>query len=197
MNPVKDYFDSIAPNWDSCQPDKNKIIRSLIDEIGIKKGDSILDLACGTGTITGILHEFSDYSVFGLDLSPKMIEIAKEKYEGQEWAHFEAGDFLTWENEKKFDVIVLYNAYPHFKDPVLLSECFSKHLKEGGKFAIIHSLGRKELDAHHANVPQQVSRSLSSPEEEANYFENNFTIFIQKEGEHFYLLAGSKSSSNK
>ena len=196
MNPVKDYFDSIAPNWDSCQPDKNKIITSLIDKIGIKKGDAILDLACGTGTITGILHGFSEANVYGLDLSPKMIEIAKEKYVGQDWAYFEAGDFLTWENEMKFDVIVLYNAYPHFKDPSLLGECLFKHLNEGGKFAIIHSLGRKELDLHHANVPHEVSRSLSSPKEEAKCFENNFTVFMQEEGEHFYLLAGTKSSSN-
>ena len=197
MNEVRDYFDSIAPNWDSNQPDKNKIIRSLIDKIGVKKGDAILDLACGTGTITGILHEFSSQEVYGLDLSPKMIEIARQKYQGQDWAYFESGDFLTWENERKFDLIVLYNAYPHFKDPSLLSECFYKHLNEGGKFAIIHSLGRKELDMHHANVPHEVSRSLSSPKEEAKYFEKNFTISIQEEGEHFYLLAGFKSSSSK
>ena len=196
MNPVKDYFDSIAPSWDSNQPDKNKIIRSLIDKILIKKGDSILDLACGTGTITGLLHEFSESPVYGLDLSPKMIEIAKEKYKGQDWAYFEAGDFLAWKNEKKFDVIVLYNAYPHFKDPSLLSDCFYKHLNEGGKFAIVHSLGREELDMHHANVPHNVSRSLSSSEDEAKYFEKNFTIFKQEEGEHFYLLVGSKLSSS-
>ncbi len=197
MNPVKDYFDSIAANWDSCQPEKNKIIRSLIDEIGIEKGDEVLDLACGTGTITELLHELSGQAVYGLDLSPKMIELAKEKYKGHDWAYFEAGDFLTWENEKKFDVIVLYNAYPHFKDPALLSECFSRHLKEGGKFAIIHSLGREELDMHHSSVPHQVSRSLSSPREEARYFENNFSIFRQEEGKHFYLLLGSKPSSSK
>lgn len=196
MNLVKDYFDSIAPNWDSNQPDKNEIIRSLIDKISIQKGDLILDLACGTGTITGLLHEFSEERVCGLDLSPKMIEIAKTKFKGKDWAYFEAGDFLAWESERKFDVIVLYNAYPHFKDPSLLNECFSKHLNEGGKFAIVHSLGRKELDAHHANVPQQVSRSLSSPKDEAKHFEKNFRILIQDEGEHFYLLAGSKLDSS-
>ncbi len=196
MNPVKDYFDSIAQNWDSCQPDKKEIIRSLIDKIPIKKGDLVLDLACGTGTITGLLHEFSSQTVYGLDLSPKMIEIARQKYKGQDWANFEDGDFLTWDKGKKFNVIVLYNAYPHFQNPSLLSDCFSRHLKEGGKFAILHSLGRKELDMHHSNVPQQISRSLSYPKDEARYFEKNFRISLQEEGEHFYLLTGSKLSSN-
>ncbi len=196
MNPVKDYFDSIAPFWDACQPEKKEFIRSLIDKIGIKKGDAVLDLACGSGTITGLLHDFSKEAVFGLDLSPKMIEIATKKYEDQEWAHFEANDFLTWESERQFDVIVLYNAYPHFSDPSLLSDCFFKHLNDGGRFAIIHSLGRKELDAHHANVPQRISRSLSSPKEEARFFEKNFRILKTEEGEKFYLLTGSKLSSS-
>lgn len=196
MNPVKDYFDSIALNWDAFQPEKKEIIRSLIDEISIQKGDLVLDLACGTGTITGLLHEFSNQAVYGLDLSPKMIEIAKAKYQGQDWAYFEDGDFLSWDSKRRFDVIVLYNAYPHFQDPRLLSGCFSRHLRKGGRFAILHSLGRKELDLHHARLPEQVSRSLSSPKEEARHFEKDFKIFLQKEGEHFYLLAGAKLSSS-
>ncbi len=192
MNHVKEYFDSIASNWDSCQPDRDQAIRDLIDKVGIEEGDSVLDLACGTGTISAILHDFSKSDVYGLDLSPKMIQIAKSKYQGKTWAHFEDGDFLNWDNETKFDVIVLYNAYPHFKNPVLLSKCFAKHLKSNGKFAIIHSLGRKELDMHHGNVPSEVSRSLLSPREEAENFINDFAIFLQEEGEHHYLLAGTK-----
>ena len=195
MNQVKEYFDMIAPNWDANQPDKEKTIKGLLDKVGIKKGVRVLDLACGTGTITGLLHDFSMADVYGLDLSSKMIEIAKAKYEDKPWAHFEEGDFLAWDNGEKFDVIVLYNAYPHFNDPSFLSECFAKHLSVGGRFAIIHSLGRKELDMHHANVPHDVSRSLSSPEEEAKSFEKEFAIFLKEEGEHYYLLAGTKLGS--
>ena len=195
MNQVKEYFDMIAPNWDANQPDKEKTIKALLDKVGIKKGDRVLDLACGTGTITGLLHDISMADVYGLDLSSKMIEIAKKKYNDKLWAQFEDGDFLSWDSEKKFDVIVLYNAYPHFSDPSFLSRCFAKHLNVGGRFAIIHSLGRKELDMHHANVPSEVSRSLSSAEVEAKNFEKEFASFLKEEGEHYYLLAGAKLGS--
>lgn len=195
MNEVKEFFDSLAPSWDANQPDREAAIKALIERVDIHEGDSVLDLACGTGTITSFLHDFSGSDVYGLDLSPKMIEIAKAKYLDRPWAHFEEGDFLSWDKEEKFDVIVLYNAYPHFKDPALLSERFAKHLNEGGRFAIIHSLGREELDKHHAHVPAEVSRSLLSPSEEALSFAKDFSIFLQEEGEHHYLLAGAKLSA--
>ena len=195
MNEVKEFFDSLAPSWDRNQPDREAVIKALIGRVGIQKGDSVLDLACGTGTITSYLHDFSNVDVLGLDLSPKMIEIAKAKYLDKPWAHFEDGDFLSWSSEMRFDVIVLYNAYPHFKDPSLLSECFAKHLKPNGRFAILHSLGRVELDEHHAHVPSEVSRSLASPKEEAKHFEKDFEIYLQEEGKHHYLLGGIKLSA--
>lgn len=38
----------------------------------------VLDLACGTGTLTGLLKE-KGYDVIGADLSPEMLQVAKEK----------------------------------------------------------------------------------------------------------------------
>ena len=195
MNQTKEFFDALAPKWDEGQEAKEGFILSLLRQIGIQKGDRVLDLACGTGVITEHLHDLSGEDVLGLDLSSKMIEIAKKKYEGKGWAHFEEGDFLSWGKEERFDVIVLYNAYPHFLDPKRLSACLAKHLKDGGKFAIVHSLGRKKLDEHHANIPGNISRSLLPPKEEASFFRGDFDVFLQKEGEDFYLLAGATSKA--
>lgn len=194
MNQTKEFFDALAPTWDEGQEAIEDSVLALLAKIGIKKGDRVLDLACGTGAITGYLHGFSEKDILGLDLSSGMIEIAKKKYAGEEWAHFEEGDFLSWEKKERFDVIVLYNAYPHFMDPTRLSGCFFKHLNGGGRFAIVHSLGRKKLDKHHAHVPGNISRSLLSPKEEASFFSDDFDIFLQEEGENFYLLAGRKSN---
>ncbi len=56
-------------------------IANLIDE-EIKtqgvKNNIVLDLACGTGTLTGLLKE-KGYDMIGADLSPEMLQKAKEK----------------------------------------------------------------------------------------------------------------------
>jgi 2-polyprenyl-3-methyl-5-hydroxy-6-metoxy-1,4-benzoquinol methylase len=192
MSEIKDFFDKLAPSWDDGAKGKENEIKALLGRLGIKKGDDVLDLACGTGVITSYLHDLSSNDVTGLDLSPKMIEMAKRKYLDKPWAHFEVGDFLSWSSLKLFDFIVVYNAYPHFLDPKVLSSCLAKKLRNGGKFAIVHSLGRKELDKHHSNVPCSISRNLLSPQEEALNFADGFKIDLTEEGENFYLLRGVK-----
>ncbi len=192
MNPARDFFDSLAPTWDEYQTKKEDDIRPLFDEIGLEKGDFVLDLACGTGTVTHLIHSYNEEKVVGMDISPEMIAIAKKKYSSCPWASFECADFLECAEKERYDFIVLYNAFPHFADPCLLSKKFAQVLKKGGRFAILHSLGRKELDTHHGSVPQNLSRHLNPPEEEALAFEKEFFIEKAKEGEHFFLLTGKK-----
>lgn len=192
MSEIKDFFDRLAPSWDDGAKGKEKEIKTLLGRLGIKKGDDVLDLACGTGVITSYLHDLSSNDVTGLDLYPKMIEGARRNYLDKPWAHFEVGDFLSWPSPKRFDFIVIYNAYPHFLDPQALSSCLAKKLQKGGRFTVVHSLGRKELDEHHSNVPSSISRSLLSPQEEALNFVGDFKIDLAEEGEHFYLLRGVK-----
>ena len=121
-----------------------------------------------------------------------MVEVAKEKLGSMPWVSFRVGDFLESDFHEEFDVIVLYNAYPHFLEPEKLAKRFYASLKKGGKFAIVHSLGRKELDSHHAAIASKVSRSLDPVEEEAKRFDSFFHIEEAVEGEHFFFLAGSK-----
>ena len=192
MNSARDFFDSLAPTWDKNQTKREEDIRPLFNEIGLKKGDFVLDLACGTGTVTHLIHTYTEEKVVGMDISPEMIAIAKKKYSSCPWASFECADFLECEEANRYDFIVLYNAFPHFADPCLLSRKFAQVLKEGGHFAVLHSLGRKELDAHHGAVPQNLSRHLNSPLEEAAAFKKEFLIEKTKEGEHFFLLTGKK-----
>ncbi len=192
MNPVRDFFDSLASSWDQKQTKKEEDIRPLFDRIGLRKGDFVLDLACGTGTVTRLIHSYTEEKVTGMDISPEMIAIAQKKYASCPWACFECADFLECEQVELYDFVVLYNAFPHFADPSLLSKKFAQVLKPGGRFAILHSLGRKELDAHHEAVPQNLSRHLNSPEEEAPAFGKEFSIEKAEEGEHFFLLTGKK-----
>ncbi len=53
-------------------------IDAVIQEHSVKN-KLVLDLACGTGILTGLLKE-KGYDMIGVDLSPEMLQIAKEKH---------------------------------------------------------------------------------------------------------------------
>ncbi len=52
-------------------------IESTLSRLG-KKANLVCDLACGTGTLTDILQK-RGYDMIGIDLSPEMLNIAREK----------------------------------------------------------------------------------------------------------------------
>lgn len=192
MNEIKEFFDKFAFSWDegeTCPVDKK---RALLDRLGIKRGDKVIDIACGTGVITGILHETTGTDVLAVDLSDNMIDIAKRKYAGEKEITFRRCDFVTDDIDGTFDYAVIYNAYPHFLDVEGLRDKLYKILKENGRFAIVHSLSRKELDSHHAGEAARISRSLLPPEEEAAFFAPLFTPIIAEEDESHYLLVFRK-----
>lgn len=193
MNKIENFFDELAPNWDQMESHTLEEKRALLDLVGIKKGDLCLDAACGTGVITGLIHEYSQNDVLGVDLSQKMIMIAKEKYQNDQWACFLQKDLLTLELNEQFDVIIIYNAYPHFLDPARLALKLYTLLKPQGRFAIMHSLSRQELAMHHKGRADQVSRTIKAPLEEASYFNDYFKIVKTLDGEHSYLLVGEKT----
>lgn len=189
---IKQFFDNIAPKWDALEIIKDDHILELFNQIGIKKGDKILDVGCGTGRVTYILHSLSETPVIGIDISSNMIDIAKEKYKDESYATFICDDFMSYDFNTKFDVIVIYNAFPHFLDVNKLSLSMKKNLNEGGKFAIVHSLGRTTLQDVHSTVNTTLTRYLEDPLAESKKFEEDFNILLAKEDDNSFLIIGQK-----
>lgn len=188
---VKDFFDHRAPTWDQGETCPIERKRALLGRLPIRVGDRVLDVACGTGVMTALVHERSQAPVAGVDISPKMVDIAREKYANCPWASFVAADFVTADVEGQYDFVLVYNAYPHFDDPAALAAKMAQVLGPSGRFAILHSLSRAQLDAHHAHC-MDVSRSLRCPQEEAKAFERYFAVEQADEGDDFYLISGVK-----
>ena len=67
MNKIKEFFNNIADEWTNDLDDINKI-ESLLDELHINKGDSVLDVGCGKGIITPLLNKRSQNRVIAMDI---------------------------------------------------------------------------------------------------------------------------------
>lgn len=95
-----------------------------------------LDLGCGTG---GFTRELADRSgrVLGIDLSPEMIRVARERSRGYPNVDFQVGDALRWEfGEESFDCIASIATLHHLPmEEVLVS--MKRALKPGGVLLIL------------------------------------------------------------
>jgi len=102
---------------------------------------SVLDVGCGTGEISLLLAEMG-HQVTGIDLSPKMLALARSKAKANDFkAKFEAGDAeaLVFGDES-FDAVInrhLLWTLPHPKEA--LRE-WKRVLKAGGKAILIDGL---------------------------------------------------------
>lgn len=192
MNEIKDFFNSKAEKWDEKDTYPESFKLNLLKQIGLKENDYVIDIGCGTGVITKLIHLLTKNDVFAIDVSNEMIKIAKEKYKNCPYATFKNIDLFALNEERKFDFAIIYNAYPHFLDPIKLSNKLYEILNEKGSFAIIHSMNREKLNQHHGNVNHNVCRDIKELNEEIKYFTNNFDIVLVKETNNSIIIKGNK-----
>ena len=48
---VIEYFDRMAPGWDSHMKRNERAITRILDNAHVKEGVKVLDVACGTGVL--------------------------------------------------------------------------------------------------------------------------------------------------
>lgn len=123
MKPQDAHFDDVAASYDTTISDhviehlttrRVALAKSLISE------GSVLDVGCGTGRFLHALPE--PYKCTGIDLSPGMIERAREKglnvFEG-------SGSRLPFQDDS-FDLVTTFAVLHHLIDPQKVKETLSE-----------------------------------------------------------------------
>lgn len=186
---VISFFDRLAPMWDADMIRHDDVINVILDHAGICEGVDVLDVACGTGVL------FPDYlsrgvkSVTAIDIAPEMVRIAKEKFPQVEVL---CGDVTETPFEKKFDRIVVYNAFPHFPEPEKLIAGLSELLKPNGILTVAHGMSRAQIDHHHEGGASKVSVGLMHEDALAAIFEKYLTVTTKISDGKMYQVCGRK-----
>jgi ubiquinone/menaquinone biosynthesis C-methylase UbiE len=150
-----DCFEKWAENWEVSA--ESKIVAGiLIKELIDQNSESILDLACGKGVLRDYLNEnVPGSTVFYIDKAFAMIKGLKKTYP-DELAIRGEGENIPCCNDK-FDAVIIFNSFPHFKDKQkTISECY-RVLKRGGRLIIAHSMTPEEINQLHRDVGEQVA----------------------------------------
>ena len=142
---MKNLFARIADRYDTM----NRIMslgldrlwrRSALKHIELPEGCKILDLACGTGDFTiELARRWPDAEIIGADLTPEMLDIAREKLSGVRNVTYLTGDAqnLPMLESKGFSLIVCAFGFRNFPDKTkALSEC-RRLLADGGRLVVL------------------------------------------------------------
>jgi len=96
----------------------------------------LLDCGCGTGPMISLLYEKDPSKHYtGIDITPKMIEVAKAKdLPGVDWV---VGDCenLPFE-EASFDAVICSNSFHHYPNPQAFFHSVKRVLRPGGRLIL-------------------------------------------------------------
>lgn len=129
----------------------------------LKKGMRILDVGCGTGSITRDIAEYigKEGSVTGIDNTLGFIESGKKNYGDVKNLELLHVDLFTYDPEKKFDLIVSARVLQWLDNPIDALKKMKQLLNPGGIVSI--------LDYNHEEIEWN-----PSPPESMQIFYNTF-----------------------
>ena len=189
---VIEFFDRCAPSWDADMIKNDVTIGKILDNAEIEAGQDILDVACGTGVMFPYYLDRGVASVTGIDISPEMAKIAEGKFASEPKVCVVCGDVEEVKFDRKFDRIVVYNAFPHFPKPKRLIKILAGLLKEGGRLTIAHGMSREAIDGHHKGSASKVSNGLMTADSLKKIFDAHFEVEIVISNSRMYQVSGVK-----
>ncbi len=163
----------------------------LIDQIGIEKGATVLDLGCGTGYLTKVLSERvgPEGKVVAVDPDGERLKIARENHSAGNIQYIQADDqtFPTGQYDLVFCNIVIH----WIRDKEAAMKRIHENLRPGGYFAFTTSDGYLPV----AKIGENVFNKMVGPNFLDWLFKEKLVQFKASEYESLATDVGFKQSS--
>ena len=138
-----------AAEWRATDRTFVDVNRALVDAARDRLAGAgtprILDIGCGAGTTSLSLAEaLVSASVLGVDISPALVAVARERAVDTPSCRFLVGDAAQWNAEGDFDLIVSRHGVMFFDDAVAAFTAIRARARPGG--SLIFSCFRPMID---------------------------------------------------
>jgi len=138
-NKVKDFYDNTAENYDKKWDKFSTFTHSLvIDQLDDTKELKVLDFGCGTGLLLEKLaEEKSDAVLIGVDISPKMLSLAKKRLDKKRVTLKQLTSKKLPLPRSSIDVVLSVSNLHHLDTPTKYLQEFERVLRPGGVLIIL------------------------------------------------------------
>jgi len=105
----------------------------------IKPGDHILDVGCGSGSITASIAALvgNTGSVTGIDTSEHLITLARENYASLNNVHFEIADILQYTAAVQYDIVTAARVLQWVENPKAILQQMTALVKRDGYITVL------------------------------------------------------------
>ena len=164
---LADFHDAVGDSYDDWSGGIRRRVAARVVELAHPaKGERVLDIGCGTGTVTELLVE-RGAEVVGLDISPRLLDLARRRTAGRAHLMQSPAEALVFA-DGTFEAVTMGDCLVYLRDPRGGLREGRRVLREGGRFAL--STARRALatpaqelffdrlrqlhDRHPVSVPQ-------------------------------------------
>lgn len=190
VQPIVNVYEDMTREyeWSKQLPWRRLIERpTLLALLGDIQGRRILDLACGQGIYTRLFKQLGAGYVLGVDLSPKMIELARQRDAEERVAcDYVVGDAQRVGRLGAFDLVVgvyLLNYAQTRESLTAFCRTIYQNLKPGGRFVGINNNPYDPVELYATYKPYGFWKEIASrPQREGDPIRHYFSL---PDGSHF------------
>ena len=135
---VKKHFDSIADQYDNFKVHASyyyfqvkTLIKSLLPQ---SENQKIVEIGCGTGQL---IAELNPRRGLGIDISDRMIQIARTRWKDRSELDFEIGEAETIKNLRDWDIVIMGDVLEHLYDSYRAIHSIYKSMRKDSLLIII------------------------------------------------------------
>jgi tRNA (cmo5U34)-methyltransferase len=187
-NEVGQFFDTLTDDYtatiERCFPRYREMLWALLDYLPkTRRVESILELGCGTGNLSILLHEaFPEARLHLVDVAGESLDLCRTRLSAGETVEFEQQDFrkLAFPTGA-FDLIVSSIAIHHLKPSEkqhLFRQCYG-WLTEDGIFCFVDQFAGASLDLYERHIHNWKELSF-----DAGSSQDEWDMWMRHQAEH-------------
>jgi len=206
MNKSEKFWDRMSNNYDRVEKKDEQTYIKIIEQTKkyLKISDIVLDYGCGTGLISNEIADNVNV-IHAIDISSKMIEIAKKKADGSKIENIDYAHSTIFDERYKrgsFDVILVFYILHLLEDTQKVMQRINELLKPGGLIiSATPCMGEKTFLSILLSFVSKIGlipkiRSFKISELEDSIANGNFEIVetecLHQSGQQYFIVAKKK-----
>lgn len=147
---AKSYEDGRLGGWYKAQA------RLVLERARLHAGEAVLDVGCGTGwLLRRMARRYSGITGLGLDLSPRMIELARERARVEavgeltfvtgDWTQIDPLLLIQANGIQSIDLVCCVSTFHYFPEPAAALEKMRRVTGPGGRLLLIERARERSL----------------------------------------------------